>query len=162
MSKVKKTGFSRYEILFIIPNKYTEDEAIKIDKKIKDIIISKEGKIVYFEDWGKKKLAYQIKHFSYGYYKLVEFDLAGENLAKIDKELRMSLEILRHQIVKKEIKTKKQIEKEKDIVEKIAKKSIKNKKKDDEEKKEVKDDKKLKLKDLDKKLDSILETDDLI
>jgi len=161
MSKVKKTGLIHYEMLFIVPNKYTEDEVAKIVDKVRKIIKENGGNITFSEDWGKKKFAYEINHYNHGYYSLFEFDLASESLAKIDRALRMSNEVLRHQIVKKRIKTAEDIKQDEKIAEKIAKKT---EAKDKEEKDEAraKDKSKLELKDLDDKLDKILDTDDLL
>jgi len=161
MSKTKPTSDSHYELLYIISNKFTEDEAGEIVKKAKGIITANEGKVTLTESWGKKRLAYPIDHFSYGYYNLVEFDLAKVDLAKVDKAFKMSREILRHQIVKKKIKTVEQIKEEKEIAKKIAVKTVKEEK-EAKAKAEAKDEKKLELKDLDEKLDKILDTDDLL
>ncbi|MFH1522407.1 MAG: 30S ribosomal protein S6 [Patescibacteria group bacterium] len=161
MSKIKKENVSHYEMLYIISNKFTEEEAKEIDKKVRSIITENNGNITFSESWGKKRLAYQIKHFSHGYYYLFEFDLQRESLAKIDRTLRMSSEILRHQIITKEVKSTKQIEKRKEIDEKIALKKVELKK-EEKEQEQVNDKKKLELKDLDKKLDKILDTDDLL
>lgn len=170
MSKVKKTGLSHYEMLFIVPNKYTEDEADKIVAKVRDIIKDNGGNITFSEDWGKKRLSYKIDDYNHGYYNLFEFDLEGNELEKIDRTLRMHNDILRHQIIKMAVKTSQQIEKEKKIAKKIADKVVKKEKekeKEEEVKKEKdiikdKDKGKLELKDLDKKLDKILDTDDLL
>ncbi|MDD5071292.1 MAG: 30S ribosomal protein S6 [Patescibacteria group bacterium] len=163
MSKTKSSEFYRYELLFIIPNKFTEEEANLITDKVKKIITDEGGVITFSEFWGKKQLAYPIKQNSYGYYSLLEFNLDGEKLAKINKTLRMSSDVIRFQIVKKKIKTAKQLEKEKKISEKIADKNIAKEKKAEEEKNKGKDkEKKLELKDLDEKLDDILDTKDLL
>lgn len=161
MSEEKLKNLIHYELLFIVPNKFTEDEAREIAKKTKDAIIKSEGKITHSEDWGKKKLAYPIGGNNHGYYSLFEFDLAAEHLAEIDKNLRLSNEVLRHQIVKKIIKTEAQIAKEKKIAAKITAKTEAKEKKA-EEKAKASDVKKMDLKDLDEKLDKILETDDLL
>lgn len=160
MAKTKSLDLGRYELLFIIPNKFTEGEANSIIEKIKKIITSEEGNITFTEFWGKKKLAYPIKQNSYGYYSLIEFDLPGDNLAKVNRTLRMSNEVIRHQIVKKKVKTIEQLEQEKKISEKIAAKNVK-KEQADEEQEKIKE-KKLDLKDLDEKLDDILDTKDLL
>lgn len=161
MSKIKKTGVSHYELLYIIPNKFTEDEAVKINEKIKKLIVDNNGNITFSEVWGKKRLAYAIDHFDHGYYNLFEFDLDGKNLEKIDTDMRISNEVLRHQIVKKEVKTSDQIKFDKKIAEKIAAKNIAKEKKEKEHEKAT-DESKVKLEDLDKRLDKILETDDLL
>jgi len=178
MAKVKSPDKTHYEMLFIIPNKFTEDEAEEINKKVKKIITDNDGKITHSEDWGKKKLAYPINNFNHGYYRLLEFDLWGKDLEKIDNTLRMFSEVLRHQVVKKPKRSEEEIKKEKERSEELARKKkggekeekIEEKKgfkligdakdKGKEEKRAGK--KKTTLKDLDKKLDDILKTDDLL
>ncbi len=167
MGKTKDTGAMHYEMLYIIPNKFTEDESKKIVEKVKTIITENGGEITYEENWGKKKMAYSIEHNNYGYYNLFEFNLEREKLARIEKLIKMDQDILRHMIVKKKIETEEEIETKKKIAEKIAAKNIEKKK--EEEKKEEKAEKKQKetkkkvdLEELDDKLDKILDTDDLL
>jgi small subunit ribosomal protein S6 len=100
MSKTKSSEKNHYELLYIIPNKFTTEEAAAIDEKIKKEISGFGGEITYSEDWGDKKLAYIIRGFSYGYYKLVEFDISGSELGKLDNFLRLSNDVLRHQVVR--------------------------------------------------------------
>ncbi|MFA5163645.1 MAG: 30S ribosomal protein S6 [Patescibacteria group bacterium] len=172
MSKTKASGSSHYEILFIVPNKYTEAEAKQVIAKTSDIIKENGGTITLEEYWGKKRLAYAIKQNHYGYYGLFEFDLEGENLAKLDKTFRLSNEILRHQIVKKALRSPEEIKLEKERREKIDLKKA-------EAEKDKKPSKaaapaspassaptsakaKVDLKDLDEKLEGILSATDLI
>ncbi len=172
MSKTKRAGAGHYEILFIIPNKFTEDEAKKLAEKIEGIISADGGKITLREFWGKKRLAYKIKQNEYGYYGLLEFDLEGANLAKIDYDLRLSADILRHQIVVKKPKTEEQLKRDAEIRAKIdSKKAEAEKQSAEKEEKEVKSKKsaktekaeaKAELGNLDDKLEGILNADDLI
>ena len=182
MSKVKSSEKIRYELLFIIPNKFTEDEAKAIDEKVKKQIAALGGDVVYTEDWGKKKLAYPISNYAHGYYKLAEFDLEGAKLAELDNSLRLSSDVLRHQIVRKLKRSLEQIaadNKKSDelaAIRKRAKEGGVEKKEAAEEKtsglvpsekaqpvEEAKSfKKKAELKDLDSKLDDILDTKDLI
>ncbi|MCK4554314.1 30S ribosomal protein S6 [Candidatus Parcubacteria bacterium] len=157
MAKNKTSETPHYELLYIISNKYSENELGPIIDKVRKMINDQGGNITFSEEWGKKRLAYPIKHFRYGYYNLVEFDLDGEKLAKVDRMLQLADEVLRHQIVNKKQKTVKAMEKEKKIAKKIAAKKEKETKKEKEKDKE-----KVELKDLDEKLDKILETDDLL
>ena len=174
MPKTKTSEMNHYEILYIISNKFTEDEASKIDKKVKKIVTDHEGEVTYSENWGKKKFAYPIKRFNHGYYLLFEFDLWGKDLSEIDNLLRMSSEVLRHQIIRKEKRSNEEIKKDKKKSDELAKKDTEDEEiKEDvkkepklmgDEKKEKKktDKKKTDLKDLDKKLDDILSADDLL
>ncbi len=161
MSKTKSGEIPHYELLYLISNKFSEDEVKPIVEKVNSFILGNNGKITLSEDLGKKKLAYPIKGFRYGYYNLAEFDMDGENLINVDRSLRMMNEILRHQIVIKTVKTEKQIAQDKKIAEKIAARSVKEEKEAKEKIKEA-DKEKVNLKELDEKLDKILETNDLL
>lgn len=174
MSKTKTTGATHYEILFIIPNRFTDDEAKTVSANVEKIIEENGGKVTLREYWGKKRLAYEIKHNAFGYYSLFEFDLEGKNLAKIDTTLRLSLDVLRHQVVVKKPKTAEAIAKEAKIRLKIDSKKASEAKKLEEEKVKTaaptstaskaaeKDEHKADLKDLDTKLEGILNAKDLI
>jgi small subunit ribosomal protein S6 len=175
MSKTKELGANHYEILFIIPNNYTEDEAKKISQSTEELIKKIGGKINYQEYWGKKKLAYEIKGFHHGYYNLFEFDLEGNKLAALDRKLKLSSDVLRHQIIRRKKRSHEEIEKEKARQEKSIKKEKEDKKTEETIKKEIKkpkeetntkvkekNDAKNNLKDLDEKLEGILDSSDLI
>lgn len=182
MSKTKSSDKVHYEMLYIIPNKFTDDEAKAINEKIKKSISDLGGETTYEEDWGKKKLAYQIGGYNHGYYKFVEFDLLASELSKLDNPLRLSNDVLRHQILRAKKRSAEEIAKDKQRSEEFFR--ARHSEKDggdkpaegekaapapaaaapsevkEEEKKSSK--KKTDLKDLDKKLDDILETDDLL
>ena len=169
MSKTKASGMNRYEIMFIVPNQYTEDEAKTIISRVEKMLTDSEGKIAYSEYWGKKKLAYEIKHNAYGYYQLYQFDLAGKDLLKIDTDLRLSHEILRHQILKVTVKTPEELAKAKASREKLeAKKEEEENAKREAasrssiKKNPAKEENRAELKDLDEKLEGILNANDLI
>jgi len=172
MSKTKTAGLSHYEILFIVPNKFTEEEAKTVTNSIEKVITDNDGKITLKEFWGKKRLAYEIKHNAFGYYGLFEFDLEGINLAKIDKALRLSTDVLRHQIVIKKTKTAEEIENESKIKAKIDSKKASEKKAEESKNEKTKTsseahvsktkDQRVDLKDLDEKLEGILNAKDLI
>ncbi len=161
MAKNKKSGTPHYELLYIIPNKYTEDDLDGINKRLFKLIEKHEGKITFKEDWGKKKFAYPINHELHGYYALVEFDLEAKKITQLNTELRMNHEILRHMIVNIIPKTPEQIAEEKKRLEKRVAKATENAKAP-QIKKETKEKKKVDSKELDDKLDKILETDDLL
>lgn len=174
MSKTKKSTKGHYEILFIVPNKFTEDEAKQVITKVEEVIANAGGEISKREYWGKKKLAYEIKHNAYGYYSLVEFDLEKEGLGAIDQNLRLSTDVLRHQIISKKFKSEKELAREQEIKQKIEAKKMEEAKAakakqaeklaadKENSKNAAKRAKKTDLKDLDEKLEGILSANDLI
>ena len=151
MSKVKSSGNTRYELLYIISNEFSEEEVKPIAEKVNNLIKENQGEIIHIEEWGKKRLAYHIKKFQYGYYNLVEFNLSGASLAKLERSIRLATDILRHQIVRKDPRkaVKPRAIRETEPVKPAKEERLEKEKRTD-------------LKDLDEKLDRILETSDLL
>ena len=154
-----------YELLYIVANNYTDDEAKKIKEKV-DAELTAQGAILGLEElMGKKKLAYPINQSAHGYYFLREFELEdGTKLQSINNYLRLDKEVLRAQII---IKHKLSAEK----LEKARKRELSRSKalKEASDKHDAKpaaavksDDKKTKTMNLDDKLAEILKTDDLM
>jgi len=163
MAKNKSNKTPHYEMLYIISNKFTEDELKPIREKVGKTITDNGGAVTYAEEWGKKKFTYPIEHFHHGYYQLLEFDLEADKVAGLDRTFRLSNEILRHMLVAKPVRSTEEIEAEKRAAEKrVAKMKEKEEKEIKKEEKKPEKKKLVDLKDLDEKLDKILETDDLL
>lgn len=120
MSKVKSSELPHYELLCLFSNKFSETEVEPIKASVVKLITDQGGVITLEEYWGKRKLAYRVDGFRHGYYYLVEFDLTGPKLNEINNRLRLSKDIVRHQIIKKHKKTEEEIAEEKRIAAKIA------------------------------------------
>ncbi len=161
MAKNKLGNVPHYELLYIVSNKYSEDELKSIVEKINKIITDNKAKITYEEVWGKKKMCYPIQGFNYGYYQLAEFDSDEESINKINHELRIDRDILRHMIVVKTVVSEEEREAQKKKAEKKMIEKVEESKKQEEKPKEAPK-KKVNMKELDEKLDKILDTDDLL
>ncbi|HPD08064.1 MAG: 30S ribosomal protein S6 [Candidatus Pacebacteria bacterium] len=109
MAKNKSSQIPRYELLYIVSNKFTSEETEPIAQKVEDLITSNNGTIVYRENWGKRHMSYPIKGFQFGYYRLLEFDLPANKIEEINRYLRLSNDILRHQIIKRQPRTVEEI-----------------------------------------------------
>ena len=169
-----------YELLYLISNQFSEDELTPIKDKIEKIIVEHGGTISSKQSLGKKRLAYKIKQFRHGYYELVEFDAPAEALPKINDLLRLASDILRHQIIKCEVKTPEELAKEAKVMSelnKIEKETEAQETRTETERprpvktetvvapapETAKDEKdKVELSDLDDKLNQILDTDNLL
>lgn len=91
-----------YELMYIIPSKYTESEIAEVMKKVEAMVKKHGGEVKRHEDAGKLKLAYPIKRVRYGNYVLVEFEAEKETPKAIEKDLRLALtnEVLRSMVLK--------------------------------------------------------------
>ena len=74
----------RYETVFIVTPVLSDEQAKETVKKFKDLLIEKGANIVHEEDWGLRKLAYQIQKKSTGFYYLIEWEYSGaDNLVAL-------------------------------------------------------------------------------
>jgi len=159
-----------YEILYILPISLTPEETKPFVEKIAGYIKDNDGAITKDDNLGKQKFAYPIKALTHGYYFLYEFDLPKAHLSKLNRAIQLMPEVVRYLIVKKRIKTEQDIADEKAVQERLAKrkeKEIEKLKADSvsvkapaDKEKVVKE--KMSLEDLDKKLDEILDTDEIM
>ena len=90
----------RYETIYIA-NPNLEDDALKeVVAKFSDIIEKKKGSIVKIDDWGKRKLAYEVKRFDKGHYVLLDFCGFHEALTELERNLKLDDRILKYMTVK--------------------------------------------------------------
>lgn len=93
----------KYEILYIIPSKYTEGEMEEVIKNVSGILEKAGAQITDTFNMGKRRLAYPIKQQRNGTYILVHFDAESEVIAKMDSALRLTGEVLRHMVVERDM-----------------------------------------------------------
>lgn len=150
---------NHYELLYLVGASYTEEELLPIKEKVKQLIKKYAGEITLEDNFGKKKLAYPVKGNYQGYYLLYEFDLDGAKLKELNQNLKLTNEILRHVIVKKKLETPSLLKTTEEKL-KTAERIEKEGKIEIEKERKVEPEKgKIRLEDLDKKLDEILEGD---
>lgn len=139
---------TQYELALILH----PDLEIDLEKpvsKIEKFITELDGKIINRDDWGKRKLAYPINKQSFGIYYIYLIDLPASAVNRLEKNLNITDEVIRHLLVKyieppvpedKDEKEKKKAAKKaaksEDATEKPAEKvAISSKKADDKEEK---------------------------
>jgi small subunit ribosomal protein S6 len=88
-----------YEIVYVIrPDLSDEDRTAKIER-VHSLIAENSGQLGKVEDWGKRVLAYEIRHYTDGYYGLAEFQLEPDKVRAVEERLNIDEEILRYQII---------------------------------------------------------------
>lgn len=105
---MEKNG--NYELLFIV-HPDLESSIDKITDRVRSYIEKRSGVINYEENWGKRKLAYEIKKADVGIYVLWFFSAPKKSLSKIEKDIRLTEEVMRYMVLatpeaKKELKQK--------------------------------------------------------
>ena len=90
-----------YETIFIIDASLEEDSIKALTEKF-TALISKNGTIDSVDEWGKRRLAYEIDDKTEGYYVLVNFKADGDFPKELDRKFRITEGILRTIIIRKE------------------------------------------------------------
>ena len=117
---------NNYEIVYIIHPALQEGRLIDIKNKIHEQITGSKGKVLFDDNWGKKKLAYAIDKQKYGTYLFCQFLLEGKNVQSINVDCELNTNILRHLITKIE-PSQVLDEKDKKEVKKVVTKEVKEK-----------------------------------
>ena len=84
----------KYEVLYVLNPNLTEEETQAIVEKFKTLI-EQNGTVDEIEEWGKRKLAYEINDLTEGYYVLVKFTSGPELPAELDRILGITDGVIR-------------------------------------------------------------------
>ena len=90
-----------YELLFFVAPSIDEDSRAAVMKRIETTIADGKGTVDNVDVWGKRKLAYEIDGLTDGDYTLIDFHANPENVAELDRVLRITDAVVRHMIVKR-------------------------------------------------------------
>lgn len=91
----------KYEVMFIvdIANEEVIQAAVKL---VQDTIVRIGGTVIKVDEWGKRHLAYEVKHQNEGYYVVIDFEADPSQIAELDRIIKIHEEIIRHIIVKQD------------------------------------------------------------
>jgi len=90
----------KYETIFIMDPDLEEGQAQSALEKIKGIITQTNGEILRVEDWGKRKLAYEVKKKAKGHYILIHFLGTPALLTELERNFRVMDAVIKFQSVR--------------------------------------------------------------
>lgn len=91
----------KYEAMFILNPNTVEERRNAIMDRFKGII-EENGSITNVDEWGNRKLAYEINDLREGYYIVVNFESESEVVDELDRIAKITEEVIRHMIVREE------------------------------------------------------------
>ena len=86
---------NKYELALIVSAKIEDDARTATVEKAKEYIVRAGGTVTEVEDWGKKKLAYEIQKMSEAYYYFIQFDAEANVPALVEQDVRIMDNVLR-------------------------------------------------------------------
>ena len=90
-----------YEVLYIVRPDLEEDKVQDIVKRVNSLISRSGGSSEQTSLWGKRKLAYEVKHQKEGSYVLQDFKIDPGRVPELEAALKITEEVLRHLVVRK-------------------------------------------------------------
>ena len=91
-----------YELLFFVDPNLDPETRAAVMKRIDVTIAEGNGKVDSVEEWGKRKLAYEINKLTEGDYTLIYFHADPSQIAELDRVLRITDAVIRHRIVRRD------------------------------------------------------------
>ena len=85
----------KYELALVVNAKIEDDARTAVVEKAKEYITRAGGAITDIEDWGKKKLAYDIQKMGEGFYYFIHFDAETTAPAELERHVRIMDNVLR-------------------------------------------------------------------
>ncbi len=93
-----------YELGFILNPEVSEEQSNAILERIQQIVNNHDGQVVRINQWGRRRLAYPIRHQRDGFYVFFDMILTPETVSELDRNLKVTEEILRHIIIRRDPK----------------------------------------------------------
>ncbi len=92
----------QYELALVLDATIEDEARADLVEQIKALIERFEGNVTAVDEWGKKKLAYEIQKMPEGYYYFIQIDAPGTTPAELEQRLRIMDHVLRYLIVRKD------------------------------------------------------------
>ncbi len=89
----------KYESMLVFDPELTEEQAVKENQAVLELIKQEGGEILETAKWGKRKLAYEIKKRREGYYFVNYYNLDPKMIDELERHLRISELVLRYNIL---------------------------------------------------------------
>lgn len=90
----------QYELIYILPPETTEQQAGELHEQVAQTVAKLNGTLEKTENWGRRRLAYEIGKFKEGVYVLEVINGSGELMKELDRRLKVMDQVVRHMIVR--------------------------------------------------------------
>ena len=90
----------QYELIYVLKPDAPENEVNNLHGQVVEVVDRLGGKIDKTDQWGRRKLAYEIGHHKEGFYVLEVISGSGELMKELDRRLKVTEGLLRHLIVR--------------------------------------------------------------
>ena len=89
-----------YEVTYILDPNLEEEQITKSQEKFSELVTKNGGEIVNVENWGKRRLAYEVKGYNEGIYIMMRISSGDESAKTLRRNLNIADEVLRSMLVR--------------------------------------------------------------
>ncbi|MCD8020596.1 MAG: 30S ribosomal protein S6 [Clostridiales bacterium] len=93
---------NKYELAVVLNAKIDDDARADALEKVKALIEKSGGTITNIDEWGKRRLAYEIQKMREGYYYFIQFDASSDAPAQIEQRVRIMEPVIRYLCVRQD------------------------------------------------------------
>ena len=93
---------NKYELAVVVSAKIEDEDRAATIEKVKEYITRFGGTVTEVEEWGKKKLAYEIQKMHEGFYYCVRFEADATCPAEVERRIRIMENVIRYLCVRQD------------------------------------------------------------
>lgn len=93
---------NKYELALVVNAKIEDEAREAVVEKAKNHVTRYGGTVTEVEEWGKKRLAYEVQKMREGFYYFIQFEADATCPAEVERHVRIMDNVLRYLVVKKE------------------------------------------------------------
>ena len=93
---------NKYELAVVVSAKIEDEQRAEVIEKCKALVERFGGQVTEVEEWGKKRLAYEIQKMREGFYYFIRFDSDADCPAEVEKRVRIMDNVLRFLCVRQD------------------------------------------------------------
>ena len=93
---------NKYELAVVVSAKIEDDARTEVVEKVKALVERFGGQIAEVDEWGKRRLAYEIQKMHEGFYYFIQFEADAECPAEVERHVRIMDNVLRYLVVRKD------------------------------------------------------------
>ena len=93
---------NKYELTVIVTTKIEDEARAAVIEKVKDIITRFGGTVTDVDEWGKKRLAYEIQKMKEGYYYFITFESNSDCPNELEQRIRIMENVIRYLCIRQD------------------------------------------------------------
>lgn len=93
---------NKYEFALVLNAKIDDETRNAELEKVKGYVERFGGTITNVDEWGKRRLAYEIDHMNEGFYYFIKFESGADTPAEVERRIRIMESVVRYMIIREE------------------------------------------------------------